>query len=117
MLEAHVGRAGDGDETEEHEHADLPEAGVAVRPRAAGVEPRRCHAHGADRKKPWRGGEGEGEAGDAGEGEAEEGRSFDRRRRCQAAGDETDRADPNSVSASHPVGEVVGVVHADLQCE
>ena len=62
-LDAHVRRADRGHEAEEHEHEQLAEAEVAVRPRAAGVSPRRGDAQRADHQQPPRRRGGEDEPG------------------------------------------------------
>ena len=45
-------RAAHGDESEEHEHGDLAEPGIPVRPRTSGVEPRGEDADSADQDQP-----------------------------------------------------------------
>ena len=58
-----------GDQAEEHEHEHLAEPGVAVGPRAAGVEPPRRHGCQADQGQPPVDPDDEGQAEQRGDGE------------------------------------------------
>ena len=65
-------RADGGDQAEEHEHEQLAEAGVAVGPRAAGVEPPGGDGDGADERSATAStASGQRQAGHGGDGEGE----------------------------------------------
>ena len=114
-LDTHVGRPDGGDKAEEHEHEQLAEAEIPVRPRAPCVPPRRGDAQHADHEQPPRRRGRQDEPGDGRNREGQEGRSLHRRRRRQPGSDEAHRSDPHSIGPAHAVGVVVGVVDPDLQ--
>ena len=115
-LDGDVRRADRRHEPEEHEHEQLAEPGVAVRPRA-----RRCRT--TPRRSPPR----RRRAATTTSSRRAPGRRrrrrrtpanaarFTARRRLQPGRDEAHRPDPRVVGAADAVAVVVGVVHADLQ--
>ena len=109
-LGLHVRRADDRDEAEEHEHHDLAQAEVAVRLRAAGVEPGRHHADRTDRDQPPGGRRRQHQPGDRRDAEGEERRPLHRARLGHPRPDQPHRPDPVGVGAADAVGVVVGVV-------
>ena len=114
----HVRRPSGRDDPEEDEHEQLAEAVVAVGALAARVEPGGDDRDGADGEQPpLPGDDDERESGERGEREEAERDGEHVPRLRDARTGEARRADPVVVGAAHPVGVVVGVVHADLQRE
>ena len=119
LLGLHVGRARGGHEAEEHEHEDLAQPGVAVRPRAAGVEPAGEERRGPDDQQLGPDRDRERQPGHPGHAERGERGPLHRRGRSQALTDQPHRPDPALVGIRAPdaVAVVVGVVRRDLDRE
>ena len=117
MLDHHEGGAGGGYDAEEDEHEQLTEPHISVRFRTTGVEPGRGDGAAPDGDQPptRRGRQHQPRGG--GDTKGRERRPFDRLWGHQPRGHQPRGADATGVGAPNPVGVVVGVVRADLQCQ
>ena len=101
----HVRRAGRGHEAEEDEHEQLPEPGIAVRPRTAGVEPSGGDRQAADDEQLRADRDRERQARHRSDAERGERGPADRGGRGETRCHETDRPDARASSVPRTPSE------------